>query len=89
MKKNIRYLLFGFFMLLFAYWWYHTYTHVRTIEMVHRNGLTETSYTIAPRYTKMIITNDIDTSYVFYNKNGKSVVVIGVDEIKNLEFINN
>ena len=89
MKKNIGYILFGFLLLMIGYWWIYTYNSIRTIKMVYRNGVTETSYTIAPKYTKMIIINHTDTSYVFYDVNRKFVVVIGIDKTKNLEFINN
>lgn len=74
---------------MIGYWWYYTYTYVVIMEMVYRDGVTETSYTIAPRFTRLIITNDKDSSYVFYDENGKSVVAIKSEEVKNLEFINN
>ena len=74
---------------IIGYWWYYTYTYVVTMEMVYRDGVTEKSYTIAPRFTRLIVTNDKDSSYVFYDENGKSVVAIESKEVKNLEFINN
>lgn len=89
MKNNIQMFLFGAFLLALGYWWYYTYTHVVTMEMVYRDGVTEKSYSIAPRFTRLIVTNDKDSSYVFYDENGKSVVAIESKEVKNLEFINN
>lgn len=86
MKNYIRSIGFILFLSLIGYWWYYTYTYVRVIKMVHRNGILETDYTIAPKFTRLIITNDKDSSYVFYDEKRKSVVAIPMDEVKNLEF---
>ena len=88
MKKNFWNILFIVLLSALGYYWYYVYTNVRTLKMVYMDGVTEKSYIIAPKYTKLIVRNDIDSAYIFYNKDRESVVIVEIKDLNKLEFRN-
>lgn len=87
MKEKLQMFLLTIIFIGIGYLWYYTYTYIKTIEMVYNDGVTEITYTIAPKFTKLIVRDNGDSSYVFYNDNRKSLIIIKMEKLKYVKFI--
>lgn len=76
MKKHFLTILYFIVALSLGYWWYYTFTYTPTVTLIYINdGITET-HKIAFDLTTLIIKNEEDSSYVFYNKKGEPVIIV-------------
>jgi len=89
MRKNIWNVVLGIVLVAMGYWWYYTFTYVHTATLIFDNNGTEEIYEIGYRLTTLVVKNEQDSSYIFYDKNGKSLIIVNDVDWSKLKIIKN
>ena len=89
MKNNILTIIVIAILTTIGYWWYYTFTYVHTATLIFDNNGTEEIYEIGYRLTTLVVKNEQDSSYIFYDKNGKSLIIVNDVDWSKLKIIKN
>ena len=89
MRKHLWTIIFGIVLLAIGYWWYFTFTYVPTATLIYNNNGVEETYIIAYPLTSLIVKNEVDSAYIFYDKNGKSLIIVNDIDWNKLKIIKN
>lgn len=84
--KYLKLLITTLVFLGVGYWWYYTYTTKQLYELTLTHEGDTIKHIVVLEYTKQVITNNRDTSYIFYNKDNSGVIGIKKENIKNTTF---
>jgi len=89
MKKHIWKIILGILIVAMGCWWYYSFTHIPTATLIYKNNEVEELYEIAYSLTTLVVKNEEDSAYIFYDKNGNSLIIVNDVDWNKLKIIKN